>query len=71
MTGWRCFAQDVLDDEHLLARGAVRYVRTAEYGPVAGPAPAPRLTGCAADLPWRTPDLDEHGPAVRGNRSNA
>lgn len=64
-------AQDVLDDEHLLARDAVRYVRTAEHGPVAGPAPAPRLTGCAADLPWRTPDLDEHGPAVRGNQRNA
>jgi formyl-CoA transferase len=58
-------AQDVLDDEHLLARDAVRYVRTAEHGPIAGPAPAPRLTGCAADLPWRTPDLDEHGAAIR------
>ena len=57
-------AQDVLDDEHLLARDAVRYVRTAEHGPVAGPAPAPRLTGCTADLPWRTPDLDEHGAAI-------
>jgi crotonobetainyl-CoA:carnitine CoA-transferase CaiB-like acyl-CoA transferase len=58
-------AQDVLDDEHLLARGAVRYVHTAEHGPIAGPAPAPRLTGCAADLPWRTPDLDEDGAAIR------
>jgi len=34
---------------------------------VAGPAPAPRLLGSTAELPWRTPDLDEHGetlPAV-------
>jgi len=59
-------AQDVLDDEHLLARDAVRYVRTAEHGLVAGPAPAPRLTGCVPALPWRTPDLDEHGAAIRG-----
>jgi len=33
---------------------------------VAGPAPAPRLLGGTAELPWRTPDLDEHGAAVRG-----
>ena len=33
-------AQDVLDDEHLLARDAVRYVRTAEHG--RSPAPRPR-----------------------------
>jgi crotonobetainyl-CoA:carnitine CoA-transferase CaiB-like acyl-CoA transferase len=59
-------AQDVLHDEHLLARDAVRYVRTAEHGLVAGPAPAPRLTGSVPDLPWRTPDLDEHGSAIRG-----
>jgi formyl-CoA transferase len=59
-------AQDVLDDEHLLARDAVRHVRTSEHGLVAGPAPAPRLTGCVPDLPWRTPDLDEHGAAIRG-----
>jgi crotonobetainyl-CoA:carnitine CoA-transferase CaiB-like acyl-CoA transferase len=59
-------AQDVLDDEHLRARHAVRYVHTAEHGPVPGPAPAPRLLGSTAELPWRTPDLDEHGPAVRG-----
>lgn len=59
-------AQDVLDDEHLRARHAVRYVHTAEHGPVSGPAPAPRLLGSTAELPWRTPDLDEHGAAVRG-----
>jgi crotonobetainyl-CoA:carnitine CoA-transferase CaiB-like acyl-CoA transferase len=59
-------AQDVLDNEHLRARHAVRYVHTAEHGPVPGPAPAPRLLGSTAELPWRTPDLDEHGPAVRG-----
>jgi crotonobetainyl-CoA:carnitine CoA-transferase CaiB-like acyl-CoA transferase len=59
-------AQDVLDDEHLRARHAVRYVHTAEHGPVSGPAPAPRLLGSPAELPWRTPDLDEHGAAVRG-----
>jgi formyl-CoA transferase len=58
-------AQDVLDDEHLRARRAVRYVHTAEHGPVAVPAPAPRLPGAVADLAWRTPDLDEHGAAVR------
>jgi crotonobetainyl-CoA:carnitine CoA-transferase CaiB-like acyl-CoA transferase len=59
-------AQDMLDDEHLLARGSVRYVHTCEHGPVAGPAPAPRLLGSPSDLAWRTPDLDEHGDAVRG-----
>jgi crotonobetainyl-CoA:carnitine CoA-transferase CaiB-like acyl-CoA transferase len=58
-------AQDVLDDEHLRARGSVRYVETAEHGLVAGPAPAPRILGGQADLPWRTPDVDEHGAAVR------
>jgi crotonobetainyl-CoA:carnitine CoA-transferase CaiB-like acyl-CoA transferase len=58
-------AQDILDDEHLRARRAVRYVHTAEHGQVAGPAPAPRLLGGAADLAWRTPDVDEHGAAVR------
>jgi hypothetical protein len=21
--------------------------------------------GCAPDLPWRTPDIDEHGDAIR------
>jgi crotonobetainyl-CoA:carnitine CoA-transferase CaiB-like acyl-CoA transferase len=57
-------AQDVLDDEHLRARHAVRYVHTAEHGPVAGPAPAPRLLGSTAELPWRTPDLDEHGETL-------
>jgi len=59
-------AQDVLDDEHLRARASVRYVHTAEHGPVAGPAPAPRIAGGEADLPWRTPGVDEHGDAVRG-----
>jgi len=62
-------AQDVLDDEHLRARRAVRYVHTAEHGPVPGPAPAPRLLGSTAELPWRTPDLDEHGAAVRTGRN--
>jgi hypothetical protein len=61
-------AQDVLDDEHLRARHAVGYVHTAEHGPVSGPAPAPRLLGSTAELPWRTPDLDEHGAAVRAGR---
>jgi crotonobetainyl-CoA:carnitine CoA-transferase CaiB-like acyl-CoA transferase len=41
----RTEAQDILDDEHLRARGAVRYVSTREHGPVAGPAPTPRLLG--------------------------
>jgi crotonobetainyl-CoA:carnitine CoA-transferase CaiB-like acyl-CoA transferase len=58
-------AQDVLDDEHLRARGSVRHVHTAEHGPVPGPAAAPRLLGGAADLAWRTPDIDEHGAEVR------
>jgi formyl-CoA transferase len=58
-------AQDVLDDEHLRARRSVRYVHTAEHGPVAGPAPAPRLHGGVAERAWRTPDIDEHGAAVR------
>ena len=58
-------AQDVLDDEHLRARGAVQLVDTAEHGPVAGPAPAPRLLGGSATLPWRTPAVDEDGPAIR------
>jgi len=58
-------AQDVLADEHLRARRSVRPVHTAEHGLVPGPAPAPRLHGAAADLAWRTPDIDEHGDAVR------
>ena len=64
-------AQDIVDDEHLRARRAVRYVHTAEHGPVLGPAPAPRLLGGAADLAWRTPDVDEHGAAVRHRASAA
>jgi crotonobetainyl-CoA:carnitine CoA-transferase CaiB-like acyl-CoA transferase len=58
-------AQDILSDQHLQARRAVQYVHTAEQGSVAGPAPAPRLPGGMAGLSWRTPDLDEHGPAIR------
>jgi formyl-CoA transferase len=57
-------AADVAVDPHLCARAAVRAVQTAESGPVSNPAPAPRLLGTPADLPWRTPDLDEHTAAV-------
>jgi len=58
-------AAEVVAHPHVVARGSVRRVQTAEAGPVWSPGPAPRVLGAEADLPWRTPDLDEHHADVR------
>jgi crotonobetainyl-CoA:carnitine CoA-transferase CaiB-like acyl-CoA transferase len=58
-------ADDLVADPHVLARGSIGPVALAEGGEILSPAPAPRLLGRQATLPWRTPALGEHDAEVR------
>lgn len=56
---------DLHRDPHLAARHALVPIDTAEFGPIFTPAPAPRLSNSELRDSGRTPDVDEHGPAIR------
>ena len=58
-------AAKVHRNPHLAARGALRPIETAEFGPIITPAPAPRLSNSAPGHADRTPEVDEHGAEYR------
>src|SRR5919197_3956369 len=58
-------AAEVHRNPHLAARGALRPIETAEFGPIITPAPAQRLSNRAPGHADRTPEVDEHGAEYR------
>ena len=57
-------ARDVREDPHVMARGSLTTIVTAEQGPVCGPVAMPRLTGTPAPVRTRTADPGEHNAEV-------
>jgi crotonobetainyl-CoA:carnitine CoA-transferase CaiB-like acyl-CoA transferase len=60
--------QDLIVDEHILARGNLLTIDTSDQGPVMIAAPAPRLLGTPAPHDTRTATVGEHDEEILGPR---